>query len=244
LLEDEALRKILAAGGIKAHPDTLAELKVGLQIAYGLYLDESISRGTDKEFIKFLTDTAKKASSLANDLDITSPSGCKFNVVLSKLLFDIDIEKIIALLRRLEEAANGVQSCLAGAEDIIGGVGAYYVLRPSMMPVKAQKKRGNKEYPETRLFLNLQQLFVKLGGGRGISDNGPLYKFTVACAAQIDGISMLNHERRGKMLGSGERFRTLMKEAKRRRQHLASSTEFERLLAIRKQRGIIRQGVR
>jgi hypothetical protein len=183
LLEDEALRKILEAGGIAAHPDTLTKLSLGLEVAYRRYLENTQMRlqrkRWPKDFTKFtkrLNAFSKLASRLANDLDITSPSA--LNIILSDFFtgegcHGIDTEKMTVLLRRLEQAANEARS--------------WFMANTGAGVAEEQKKKGNKEQPKTGLFVDLRQVFISLGGTEAVSGHdGPLYRFVAAAVEHID----------------------------------------------------------
>jgi hypothetical protein len=74
----------------------------------------------------------------------------------------------------------------------------------------AKKARG--ENPQTRLFLRLRDLYMKLGGSSEIGSGGPLYRFVSACVDVIGGdISV----------PSKESFRLLMVKALKRRRGIA-----------------------
>jgi hypothetical protein len=184
LLEDEALRKILKAGGIAAHPYTLAPL---LSWAHALYLENktrSLSLST-KELDKRLSVIAEALLLLADNLDITSPSGPALNVMFG--LCGIDTEKTTAWLYRVEQAVSEMRSVIGrDAKDI--GLMTIWGVPLEVFAVKPAKE-GKKEEPKTSLFVDLRQVFIKLGGtkaiGRG-SKVGLLFKFVKACVEQID----------------------------------------------------------
>ena len=71
--------------------------------------------------------------------------------------------------------------------------------------------RGKREAPRTRLFINLRDLFVSLGGTTAIGSGGPLYRFVSACVENFGGV----------LMPKPEPFRILMMNALKRRQHAA-----------------------
>jgi hypothetical protein len=231
--EDQALREILKAGGIAVRPDALAKLSLGLSVAYRRYLDNTqvqVQRKRwPKDFAKFtrrLGNFSKLASRLANNLDITSPSGPALNILLSNFFsgdgcHGINLERMTVLLRRLEQAANEARSWALATN----GTGV----------AEEQKKKGRKEEPKTDLFVDLRQVFIKLGGAEAIGDNGPLYRFVSASVKQIDDqIEM----------PKPESFRKLMEEVAKRRSLsspgvIAYFAAFEQQLALQKGGGRI-----
>jgi hypothetical protein len=222
LLEDGALRKILAVGRIETCPDTLAELSVGLDFARDLYLRNKVARRrpSAKEFTKLLSDISAAASRLADYIDIrSSPAGSIIEIVLSEVFFDdgchgIDTEKTTALLRRLEQTANEARSLLPG----VGAGGADIGPNEWVLAISEKEKakeKGNREQPETTLFVDLRQLFIKLGGTEAIGRGGPLYKFVAACVKTIDDqISMLDPEPFRKLMTAAEKRRHTLRGGK------------------------------
>jgi hypothetical protein len=139
-------------------------------------------------------------------LDLNSPAAFEIKVLLGE--FGVDVGEAIDMLRGLDCAAR--EGCLLirdrgedlGYDDGLGDLDnggdsemsegierivSLHILATSM----AIAEGGNRETPETWLFLKLRDLFISLGGTSAIGSGGPLYRFVMACVKTIDGeISM------------------------------------------------------
>jgi hypothetical protein len=207
----EELRKTLAIGNFNLEQVDL--FSKGLQDGCDRYLINQRFRTIplSKEFAEILRGLSARVSWMAKKLDD--------DPLLSAVLkeYGIDTETTKELLRQLERAASDQRSRLMGigikpeeaASDarslMMGGwietieqkngvteitsrfdrVNSLIVYAKSMAA-----RRGNVEKPETTLFRDLRQLFIRLGGtkviGRGGLRSSPLYRFAMACAKLID----------------------------------------------------------
>jgi hypothetical protein len=78
-----------------------------------------------------------------------------------------------------------------------------------------EKEKGNREQPETTLFVDLRQVFIKLGGTEAIGSGGPLYKFVAASVKTIgDQISMPDPEPFRKLMTAAEKRRRTLRDGK------------------------------
>ena len=230
-METEELQRILKSGGIE--PVKTFELSKGLESAYRKHRI-AVILGTVSSASK-IANVCKKISTLASKLtkfvdQHSDESDMVIQILLSEL--GIDTGEMTLVLRRLDEAAS--EACaflrepttnidgedslaledLADAspedpadtsfEDAVRDAVANAVLALSLTP-----RRGKKETTKTRLFLDLRDLFVSLGGTRAIGSGGPLYRFISACVGSIEEISM----------PEPEPFQILMIQALKRRRH-------------------------
>ena len=101
-----------------------------------------------------------------------------------------------AQLARLEES----KYCLANLWDVTP---VFYAFDPEIATIirrlsdaaeravdflKQEKwrRRVRGDDPETKLFMDLRDIYVGLSGNTGISEDGPLHRFANACAKLID----------------------------------------------------------
>jgi integrase len=230
-METEVLQRILKSGGIE--PVKSPELSDGLASAFRRHRIAVILETVSSA--KQVSNTCVKISSLASKLTrLVDPHSGESDAVIETLLSDsgIDTGEMALILRRLDEAASEACTFMrepttnidgedslpledlsdaapeekvdASPEDEMDAVRdavANAVLALSLAP-----RRGKKETPKTRLFLNLRDLFLSLGGSSAIGSGGPLYRFVSACVDSIEGTAM----------PEPEPFRILMMQALKR----------------------------
>jgi hypothetical protein len=182
-----AISRILASGDI--NPDADAFLAGLLETVRRYCLAKALRTFTPaKELARCLRAMSASASRLAENLDGRSPLDGEIRDMLRA--FGIDAEEVATSLRRLERAANDAAVLRMGIgvekDAVDGAVQAALVAEDflSNIPGPAVFARdlagkGNTERPETGLFIDLRELFTRLGGTPAIGSLA-LYRFVKA----------------------------------------------------------------
>ncbi len=90
--------------------------------------------------------------------------------------FLVGLRDTEALLYALESEAPEIINWLAGAVQN----------RITFLKNEKKQPRVRTDDPETTLFMDLRDLYVRLSGKTGISEDGPLHRFAKACTKLID----------------------------------------------------------
>jgi hypothetical protein len=90
--------------------------------------------------------------------------------------FLADLWDIEALLCGFEEETPQIISRLSGVAQ--NGI--------DFLKNEKEQRKIRRDDPETILFMDLRDIYVGLGGKKGISDDGPLHRFAKTCTKLID----------------------------------------------------------
>jgi hypothetical protein len=219
---DDLLRKILAFGRIGIDPEKLGTLSDGIGQACRQYLQSRHLRKitSAKRLIRLLTDICRSATKLEGRFLPISQSSVEIHYILGQL--GVNTDEAVEMLRRLNRAAD--EACAFFKCIDVGRIDASFQSRTENLdfflqlaagPPRRANKR-NKQTSETGLFVELRDLFIRLGGGTAIGKGGPLYRFVAGSVETINDQMAADDQI---SMPEPEPFRKLMAAAEKRRQH-------------------------
>jgi hypothetical protein len=209
-LDTEALERILAIG--KLDTAKIEMLFKGLEEPRkGYLLLKSFRRAPPaNEIAKICISISKITARLTKILDPDSRGAGQVNLLLER--FGLEMPQTIETLHRLDFAAHeaamfmrkGIKDIAEAFEEHFGKcdeeeieeedghqLGEHEIkeLIPVMVLVSSllasNRKHRHREAPETKLFVELRELFINLGGSSALSSTNA-YGFVKACAKTID----------------------------------------------------------
>jgi hypothetical protein len=218
-LDTEALQRILISG--KLNSNKIEILAEGLKEPRESYLFCKRLRKARpaNEIAKMCINISKISQRLLKKL--TDTDGC-FEICLLLEKFEVDTGQMVEMLTSLHFAANEAGEFMRkGVRDtIVSALDAHFEkpdeeeleecdqeieIQPDEREIKNRiatavllsslvaSKEKNRETAETKLFLDLRQLFIDLGGTAALNSK-ILYQFVKTCATTIDeAISLPSH---------------------------------------------------
>jgi hypothetical protein len=215
IVDLEALSGILQTAGLQ--PEKLAILSYQLDRVHSRYEISKIMRRVTpaKKLTKVCNEISAATTILTTLLDQYAELTAFF-----KEFVELDTDKLVELLDVLDWGARQGYEILSGKyeqdgpndhdQDLqtIEPLSFEATVASRLIARSMATARGRREEPKTQLFVDLRELFMRLGGTNEIGSGGPLYRFTKACAEAID---------REIQVPEPEPFRILMMAALKRR---------------------------